>query len=145
MIRKATVPPAAYRWLQRIPDYFQDDGCSAAPDRLFRRDLNWACRIHDWWWCTRCHPKGSMTQSWRKAGDALLASFIRQALTDHPLRGLAYLAYRWGPWFGRNGFDTCGSEVGTYCRHNIPRPSWMRRDAREKLRLKLISQGEPQR
>jgi hypothetical protein len=119
------IPPIALRTAALIPAEFVDDGCSKAPDFLFRVNLRWACRIHDWWWCTRAHPPGTMTDEYRQAGDAFLGAVIRYALSRHPLRHLAYTAYRWGPWFGWRGFNTCGPEAGARCRHNLPKPGWM--------------------
>lgn len=119
------IPPVARGLLAEIPEEFVDDGCSTAPDALFGFRLGWACRIHDWMYCTRAWPAGTMDQHHRKHADDLLGEMIRQAL---PWRwrfvGWIYRAAvrRHG---GHAAFDSCGGEAGERCRHNLPRPGWM--------------------
>lgn len=119
MNRQIARPPKAEELLQRIPAEFIDDGCSNAPDRLFGFDFAWACRIHDWRYCTRAHPPGTLTSSWRIMADVELREFIRASL---PWR------WRWVRWIyhaavnlmgGYRAFDSCGMSAGPYCRHNL--------------------------
>lgn len=128
-MRRSQRPPGliARGLLSEIHKDFQDDGCSGAPDDWFGFDLRYACRIHDWLYCTRAHPAGSMTQERRRYADDLLGALIRHAL---PWR------WRWVGWWyrlavhrygGIEAYDSCGPEAGDRCRHNLKQPPWMRR------------------
>lgn len=119
------IPDDARELLDQIPGDFRDDGCSNALDSLFGFSFAWACRIHDWYYCTRAWPAGAMTYGHKLDGDGLLKRFMRASL---PLR------WRWvrylykGAVFTFGGFgsyDSCGPEVGERCRHNLAPPSWM--------------------
>lgn len=119
------IPLTAESVLEKIPARFKDDGCSSSPDSLFGFEFRWACRIHDWRYCTRCHRAGSMTQAARRRGDEELGGNIRSTL---PWR------WRWVRWIyqtvvrrhgGTSAFDSCGPVVGKVCRHNMSPPSWM--------------------
>lgn len=132
------IPAAALTLLKQIPVHFRDDGCSASPDAWFGFYFRWACRIHDWRYCTRCHPPGTMTGRAKRQADRELREGVK-----------ASLPWRW-KWIGRvyeaavrtnvNGsFDTCGpvpEEATDYqrksglCRHGVPAPNWMLRLAR---------------
>lgn len=128
------LPDQARRILEIIPARFVDDGCTNAPDSLFGFDLRWACRIHDWEFCTRCHPPGSMTlQAMYDANDRL-RRFVGESLP-----------WRWG-WIkhvyyaavvrfaGDYSWDSCGYRpVGAsedqlkkgLCRHGMESPIGM--------------------
>jgi hypothetical protein len=117
------VPKEAVEILRNIPSEFVDDGCSASPDSLFGFDFRWACRVHDWRYCSRCHPPQVMTQHGRTKADEELRRFISVSL---PKR------WRWVKWVyysavvafgGVKAWDCCGPEVGERCKHNMPLPS----------------------
>lgn len=111
--------------LAGIPVGFVDDGCSNAPDSLFGFDFKWACRIHDWDYCTRCHPPGSMTYQEKGRKDNRLKRFIQVSLPVR-WRWIRYVYYTAVWWVGHFGaWDTCGPEAGELCRHNISKPEWM--------------------
>lgn len=113
------VPPEAVTLMKRIPDHFIDDGCSNAPDRILGTSIRWACRIHDWRYCTRAHPRGTLTQSWRIMADQELRDFIRQALPWWKA-WIARAYYGAVNWFGGyRAFDSCGPAVGGTCRHGL--------------------------
>lgn len=123
--RQRPIPPAAQAILDRIPADFRDDGCSRSPDSLFGFNFRWACRIHDWSYCTRAHQPGSMTYGWKVAADFTLRENLRSAL---PLR------WRWVRFIyqgavlafgGFGSFNSCGPEAGERCRHAMRRPPWM--------------------
>ena len=108
------------------PD-FVDDGLSGGfPDWMYRRYQLWISgRVHDWHYCTRCHRKGSMTDEARAFADKALRKHARELLpwwlNLAPI--ILYLGVRiggdWGSW------DSCGTEEGDRCRHNIKQPQWM--------------------
>ncbi len=116
------LPALAGSILADIPLEFVDDGCSASPDALFGYDLRWACRIHDWWWCTRAHHLGALNEDWKAAGDHILGLLVRSAL-PFGLRwvGMVYLrAVR--KYAG--SYNSCGHDA-EWCRHSLRRPHWM--------------------
>lgn len=122
------MPTTAVAVNQQIPRHFVNDGCTNAPDTLFGFELGWACRIHDWRYCTRCHPAGTMTAGHRRRADAELGANVRAAL---PWR------WRWVGWVyrtavwryaGISAFDSCGPSAGLKCRHHMPIPRWMRKE-----------------
>ena len=120
------IPPRAARILaEEIPEHFLDDGCSNSPDRIFGFDFRWSCKIHDWRYCGRCHPAGTMHYQNKLTADQELRENLK-----------ASLPWRWR-WVSRvywrgvqigGGFDawnSCGPENGDACRHGIARPTWM--------------------
>lgn len=126
------IPEYAKAVLDQIPEEFQDNGCSNSPDLLFGFNFKWACRIHDWWWCSRCHAPGQMTPEWKAAGDYFLKLAMRDALPPiwKWVAGIYRRAVRIFWW----GYDTCGpnpqnassqQRLEGRCRHNMPRPEWM--------------------
>jgi hypothetical protein len=120
------IPREALSLLASIPKEFRDDGCSNALDSWFGFDFAWACRIHDWRYCTRCHQAGSMDYACKVRDDRELQAFVA-----------CCLPWRW-KWLGRvykravliaggwNAYDSCGPEKGALCRHGMPMPRWMR-------------------
>ena len=111
---------------REFPD-FEDNGLSGGfPDWAYQRWSLWICgRVHDWHYCTRCHKQGSMTDSAKKFADLALRVHARKLLPWY-IRLAPWILYvgvsiggGWGSW------DSCGSEVGDRCRHNIERPQWM--------------------
>ncbi len=125
-MRRAQLPLSdnALDVLDLIPDNFVDDGCSNAPDSIFGFEFGWACRIHDWRYCTRAHPAGAMTSYARELADGELAVNIRQTL---PWRWrwvrfvYRFFVHRYG---GIDAYDSCGPHVERRCRHRLQRPAW---------------------
>jgi len=119
------VPPEARAVLALIPTEFVDDGCSNSPDRWFRFNFRWACRVHDWRYCTRCHPPYEMTQDGRHFADEELATNIRMSLPWR-WRWLRFVyefaVYRYG---GVEAWNSCGYRRGERCRHNMTLPPWL--------------------
>ena len=122
------IPSLAIDILLQIPSHFYDDGCSTSPDGYWK----WACRIHDWWWCTRSHPQGTMTADWKEMGDSMLKTLMTLRL-PWGLHWLAKVYYRGVTRFG-GSFNTCGyrpsgasldQEILGLCRHSMPWPDWM--------------------
>jgi hypothetical protein len=128
------LPPSvkACALLEAIPDEFNDDGCSSSPDRMWWFGwwwFRWACRIHDWRYCGRCHPPGTMNQAARRRGDIELGGFIRQSVPTWawPVASLYRLAVR--RHGGRSAWNSCGptaENAAGLCRHGIGQPQWMR-------------------
>lgn len=125
MSRQLPIPPRALELLSQIPASFCDDGCSRSPDAWFGFDFRWACRIHDWRYCTRAHAAGAMHYGAKVAADYELEQHLRASL---PWR------WRWAGWIykaatlfagGWGAFDSCGTEVGERCRHGLEIPAWM--------------------
>jgi len=111
-----------------IPETFVDDGCSNSPDGLCGTDFRWACRIHDWRYCTRCHPFGTMCWKHRLKTDRELRRNLAVALPwwNQWIRFAYWFAVR---RFGSfHAYDTCGPEAGERCRHNMEQPGWMKFD-----------------
>lgn len=126
MSRQRPIPAKAVALLGQIPREFADDGCSSSPDSWFGFNFRFACRIHDWRYCTRAHPAGSMGYGAKVAADYELEQHVRASL---PWR------WRWVGWLyrgatlfagGWGAFDSCGPEVGDRCRHGLAPPEWMR-------------------
>ena len=129
------IPAGAANQLRKIPDRFADDGCTNSPDAWFGFDFSWACRIHDWRYCTRAQPDGSMSEARRWAADTYIRGDIKASL---PWR------WRWIRWvyfyvlkrFGDRAYDTCPEHFAAgvsrsdarrkVCRHGLtwppPRP-----------------------
>lgn len=125
------VPEKAKGVLNQIPKTFKDDGCSNSPDDLWGFDFGWACRIHDWRYCTRCHPAGSRDYEHRQRADRELRENLRTSL---PWR------WRWVSWIywrgvqaggGFDAWNSCGPEDGDRCRHNRKMPRWMVKQAEQ--------------
>lgn len=120
------IPEDAKRLLDLIPADFNDDGCSNSPDSIFGFDFKWACRIHNWSFCTRCHPPGTRTYAAEAQANIRLKRHIDAAL---PFRWswVKYVYYtavwRYG---GMGAFNSCGPEAGFRCRHGQVQPKWMR-------------------
>ena len=111
--------------LRKIPKAFVDDGCTRAPDRVFGYDLRFACRIHDWRYCTRCHVPGTMDTHHRNLADTELRDLLREVL---PWRWRFLGWVYWLAVWQRGGFeawDSCGLTAGECCRHGMPVPEWM--------------------
>ena len=106
-----------------VPLEFIDDGCSAAPDKIFWIwDLKWACRIHDWRYCTRAHKPSEMTQYFRHIADLELRNNVRSVL-PFGLGWLTALLF-WRVVHLKGGdeaWNSCGPEVGERCRHGLLR------------------------
>ncbi len=125
MRKQTRLSARATEVLSMIPRRFVDDGCSNSPDSIFGFDLRFACRIHDWRYCSRCHPPMNMRQWNRDQADRELKQNIKAAL---PWR------WRWIGWVfravvhrygGTTAWDSCGHKVGHICRHNMKTPdSW---------------------
>ena len=129
------IPADARAVLARIPDHFVDDGCSNSPDSWFGFNFRWACRIHDWRYCTRCHAPGTMTYNAKLVAEDEIKDNIKASL---PLRWRWVRFVYYGAVFtlgGFGAFDTCGRrpagasdgqlEAGL-CRHGMPMPEWMK-------------------
>ena len=116
------LPALAAEMLAQIPSNFRDDGCSSSPDTIHGHDLRWACRLHDWWWCTRAHPEGLLDDEWKDAGDHILGLLVRSALPKG-LRWVGGVYLRAVQRYG-SSYDSCGHS-DEYCRHSLPRPDWM--------------------
>lgn len=110
---------------KEFPDFI-DDGLSFFPDWIYRRwKLRKAGRIHDWHYCSRCHPAGSMNQAQRALADAYLR-WHSQTLLPWWLWLTPYVLFA-GVHLGGgvSAWNSCGSSSGKRCRHNIEMPKWM--------------------
>lgn len=105
--------------LTRVPAEFVDDGCSNSLDSVLGFSFRWACRLHDWYYCSRCWPEGAMTHGHKVTGDLYLERFIRASL-PLPLKwvGLGYQLVVMVAAF--RAYNSCGPEKGERCRHNMP-------------------------
>jgi hypothetical protein len=126
-----------------MPPSFVDDGCSNVPDRFLiilarlrlarLYDLRPLCRIHDWRYCTRAQPQGSMSADAQRDADAQLREFMREYL-PRLLDFTAGVYFRGLLVGGPYAFDSCGPHprgctagqlAQGLCRHALPRPAWM--------------------
>ncbi len=116
---------------------FEDDGLSGGfPDWLYaRHHLSLAGRVHDWHYCSRCHPQGTMNQAHRAFADTALRVHARELLPWY-LRIAPWLLYA-GVRIGGGGsaWNSCGPTRGERCRHNIETPAWMK--------IRGVEEGEP--
>jgi hypothetical protein len=119
------IPSTGESALREIPKNFVDDGCSNSPDGWFGFEFQWACRIHDYRYCTRCHDPGTMTYGMKLFADNELKRNIRYSLPWR-WRWVRYV-YHAGVWFGGNfsAWDSCGPDAGEVCRHGMSQPDWM--------------------
>jgi hypothetical protein len=127
------IPDGAARVLAQIPDRFHDDGCSNSPDSWFGFDFSWACRIHDWRYCTRAQAlAGCETSPEAKAyADKRLREDIAASL---PTRWgwVKYVYWRAVARLGDGSYDSCQKEFAGgrslsqatrgVCRHELPWP-----------------------
>lgn len=100
-----------------IPDEFVDDGCSNSPDSICGTDIRWACRIHDYRYCGRCHPAGTMGWAHRRKADRELRWNLAAGLPwwNQWIRFFYFGAVR---TFGSvTSYNTC--RRGEFCRHNM--------------------------
>ena len=119
------IPEDAKRLLLLIPGNFISDGFSNSPDKLFGFDFTWACKIHDWSYCSRCHNAGTRTHASKTQADARLKRHIDESL---PFRwSWVKYVYHTAVWrYGAMGsFNSCGPEAGFRCRHGQTQPEWM--------------------
>jgi len=111
--------------LNSIPEDFVDDGCSNAPDSIFCKPIYFACRIHDFRYCTRAHPEGTMCPAHRKAADKELRRNMCTALPWYS-QWIRWIYYRAVRRFGTlSAYNSCGPRAGNLCRHNLRPPTWM--------------------
>jgi hypothetical protein len=123
--------------LKQIRHDFVDDGCSNSPDGFFMwakrwhwskglvRSFKWCCKIHDWRYCSRCHPAGTMHQEARTFADTELGWNVRSVL-QFTMRWFGWLYWKaTSNWGGRRAWNSCGPASGERCRHNMPMPEWM--------------------
>jgi hypothetical protein len=110
---------------QHFPD-FVDDGLSCFPGWMFRRwRLRRAGRKHDWDYCSRCHPPGSMNQAARARADAAIKANAKDIL-PWILHPVSYLLRGGTSLFGGiRAWNSCGPSAGERCRHNMKQPVWM--------------------
>ncbi len=112
---------------------FLDDGLSMFPDEWFGFDFAWAGRIHDWEYCSRAHPAGSMGVRAKKRADKRIGRLVSGGL---PWRWKVLgPVVRLGVWRGGYGsYNSCGPVpygatdeqlVAGLCRHGLDRPDWM--------------------
>ena len=128
-MKRAEVLEQLRRTLACVPPEFVDDGCSSAPDDLFGADLQPACRVHDWRYCTRAHGPGELDQDYRRQADAELARNTR-ALLPLGLGWIGWLYWRAVHDFGGDAaYDSCGWSAGERCRHGLEPPAWMQIEA----------------
>ena len=138
MSRQLPKPAEAQQILRLIPADFRDDGCTSAPDAIFGFAFAWACLIHDFSGCTRCHAAGALTQERRLEGDNRLKRYIGASL---PWR------WRWVRFVywavlriagGARAWDSCGvvafdateeQVAAGLCRHDQPMPGWLQAQA----------------
>ena len=123
------IPEDSLALLRRIEiDFpeFRDDGCSGAPDRILWWSLRWACRLHDWRYCSRAHDPWELDQAHRILADVELSQNVRASL-PWGLRWLAGLLYGrlTDLGGGYRAWNSCGSEDGARCRHGLALPGWM--------------------
>jgi hypothetical protein len=130
MAKVRSIPETAHKILEQdIPREFDDNGCSNAPDEISGYNFRWACRIHDWRYCTRCHPAGSMTVQAKDWADRELKINL-QAYLPFFLRCVGWV-YRFMTWKygGYSAFDSCGPTPEGLslnpCRHGMYPPKWM--------------------
>jgi hypothetical protein len=116
-------------FINQISPDFLDDGLSCFPDWIYRyllkHNVSPAGRVHDWHYCSRCHPSGTMDQTRRKQADRLLRLHVRELTHGH---------FRLTPWvvwlavrrYGVNrAWNSCGPNRCARCRHNMRMPEWM--------------------
>jgi hypothetical protein len=119
-----TIPQEAQKNLKKIPKGFKDDGCTNSPDKLFGFNFKWACQIHDWRYCSRCHEPRNMRHQDKVAADRELRKNIKSSLPFR-WRWVAFVYYtavwRYG---GLGSWDSCLT-TDKKCRHNVGKPKWM--------------------
>jgi hypothetical protein len=126
-VTRAEVLAELVALLARRPEGFVDDGCSAAPDRIFGRELRPACIAHDLAYCSRAWPAGALDQAHRLAADQALGRRVR-ALLPLGLGWIGWIYWRAVHRFGGDAaFDSCGAAAGPRCRHGLAPPEWMAR------------------
>lgn len=130
--RRFSTRDQARHWLTRkfylIPWNFIDDGMTAFPDNLFGWKLAAYGRVHDWLYCSRSHPRGTMSKKHRRLADKVLRSALA-AEAPRGLRWIPRLVFRAVRMFGAPSYDSCGPDRGELCRHGMRIPVWMEADS----------------
>lgn len=127
-------PPDLQAVLDSIPSSFLDDGLSSFPDSLLGWSIRSAGRAHDFLFCSRCHPAGTMDNEWRENADWRIGQWVKAKL-PFGLRLIGYAVFA-GVYVGAgHAFDSCGKNpknanagqlAAGLCRHNINKPDWMK-------------------
>ncbi len=120
------VPSTAVQILEGIPEDFVADGCTSSPDSFFGYSLRWACRIHDWRYCSRCNPLP--TYEGRLAADVELRENIQAAL-PWVFAWVGWVYYGGARQFGVDAWGSCDAHSSRPCRHGVAVTYWSRLDA----------------
>jgi hypothetical protein len=125
LLKERKVAKKAHRALGNIPDRFIDDGCSYSPDSMFHNEIGWACRIHDFRYCSRTEAHKDTSPEARLKADKELRANIALSFPKW-LGWIRWLYYKAVRRFGSmHAWDSCGPEDGEYCKHNMQVPLWM--------------------
>jgi hypothetical protein len=131
-LAQRTIALTASHVLSKIPERFTDDGCSYSPDSLFHSEIGWACRIHDFRYCSRTLGPRTFNADERMAADKELRANIALSFPKW-LGWVRFLYYRAVRRFGSMiAWNSCGYDAGERCKHNMNRPLWMEEDERER-------------
>lgn len=119
------ISPEVQALLDAIPAEFIDDGCSNSPDDIWGFELNYACRRHDWRYCSRAHDAGELHFDDKMDADRELGRLIGEALPWRWrwIRRVYLRAVQIGGGF--DAYNSCGPEDGEACRHGLALPAWM--------------------
>jgi hypothetical protein len=135
-LKQRRIAQIASYTLTSIPERFTDDGCSYSPDSLFHSEIGWACRIHDFRYCSRSEGPTEMLPEQRMAADKELRDNLALSFPRW-LGWVRFLYYRAVRRFGSmHAWDSCGYDAGERCKHNMNRPLWMEEDERERTKAK---------
>lgn len=128
------------RGLVEIPDEFRDDGCTWWFDSLFGYDIRHICRVHNYFYCSRTQPPGSMTPENKDKVDRELSDEISKVLPwwlDWTAGPVYRAVYMWGSM----AYDTCKPDAGERCRHNM---LWPRRERASLWQSRPVTLGQKQ-
>ena len=126
------IPREAQAILDIIPKNFVSDKCTKSLDSVFGYDFSFACVIHNFRYCGRCHDPVFMTYMNKLKADNELRQNISRSLPHWYLKSISWLYYAIVWKYGVYGsWNSCGLEVGNKCRHEMSIPKW-----KEKYRQK---------
>lgn len=131
--RQLPIPDGAVAALAQVPARFHDDGCSNSPDSWFGFDFSWACRLHDWRYCTRAQILAGqpMSPERKDYADRRLREDIDASLPGR-WSWVRFVYWRAVARLGDGSYNTCskdfaGGRSGSQasrgvCRHNLAWP-----------------------
>jgi len=128
-VQQRPIPPRQLDRLQHIADHFPDfldDGCTSAPDKLLGYDFKWACRLHDFAYCSHAHAPGTMNLLRKAMADAQLFYNVQASLPGLVALRVAAVYFQAVMELGGDSYGSCTAGPNGRCRHNLRYSAWLK-------------------